>query len=113
MTAALKDEPATPFRVPSGVRLVRVDAETGRLAGPGMDAAILEAYTWPRADRNQHGAAHRAAGERQAPAPGALPQRGCRRPEVLLGRWPPGRLLGGARRAIATRPDLPTADGDE
>ncbi|MGH6917978.1 MAG: penicillin-binding transpeptidase domain-containing protein, partial [Geminicoccaceae bacterium] len=29
MTEALADQPATPFRVPPGVRLVRVDAETG------------------------------------------------------------------------------------
>jgi penicillin-binding protein 1A len=44
MEAALKDQPATPFRVPPGVRLVRVDADTGRLAGPGTPTAILEAY---------------------------------------------------------------------
>jgi penicillin-binding protein 1A len=44
MEAALKDQPATPFRVPPGVRLVRVDADTGRLAGPGTPSAILEAY---------------------------------------------------------------------
>ena len=44
MEAALKDQPATPFRVPPGVRLVRVDAGTGRLAGPGSSTAILEAY---------------------------------------------------------------------
>ncbi|HLT18898.1 MAG TPA: penicillin-binding protein 1A, partial [Thermomicrobiales bacterium] len=44
MTAALKDEPATPFRVPPGIRLVRVDAETGLLPGPTTDVAILEAY---------------------------------------------------------------------
>jgi penicillin-binding protein 1A len=44
MEAALKDQPATPFRVPPGVRLVRIDADTGRLAGPGTPTAILEAY---------------------------------------------------------------------
>jgi penicillin-binding protein 1A len=44
MEAALKDQPATPFRVPPGVRLVRVDADSGRLAGPGTPTAILEAY---------------------------------------------------------------------
>jgi penicillin-binding protein 1A len=30
--------------VPPGVRLVRVDAETGLLPGPSTDVAILEAY---------------------------------------------------------------------
>jgi penicillin-binding protein 1A len=44
MTEALADQPATPFRVPSGVRLVRVDAETGLLAGPGSGTVILEAF---------------------------------------------------------------------
>jgi penicillin-binding protein 1A len=44
MEAALEDQPATPFRVPPGVRLVRVDAETGRLPGPNTQVAILEAF---------------------------------------------------------------------
>jgi penicillin-binding protein 1A len=44
MTKALADEPATPFRVPPGVRLVRVDAETGLLPGPSTDTVILEAF---------------------------------------------------------------------
>jgi len=44
MTAALADQPATPFRVPPGVRLVRVDAETGLLPGPGSGTVILEAF---------------------------------------------------------------------
>jgi len=44
MSKALEDEPATPFRVPPGVRLVRVDAETGLLPGPSTDTAILEAF---------------------------------------------------------------------
>jgi penicillin-binding protein 1A len=43
MTDALADQPATPFRVPPGVRLVRVDAETGLLPGPGTGTVILEA----------------------------------------------------------------------
>jgi penicillin-binding protein 1A len=44
MTEALADQPATPFRVPPGVRLVRVDAETGLLRGPSTDTVILEAF---------------------------------------------------------------------
>jgi penicillin-binding protein 1A len=44
MTGALADEPATPFRVPPGVRLVRVDATTGLLPGPGTGTVILEAF---------------------------------------------------------------------
>jgi penicillin-binding protein 1A len=44
MVEALKDEPATPFRVPPGIRLVRVDYRTGERAGPGSEKVILEAF---------------------------------------------------------------------
>jgi penicillin-binding protein 1A len=44
MTEALADRSATPFRVPPGVRLVRVDAETGLLPGPSTETVILEAF---------------------------------------------------------------------
>jgi penicillin-binding protein 1A len=44
MMEALKDKPATPFRMPSGVRLVRVDPRTGRPAMPGEPKAIYEAF---------------------------------------------------------------------
>jgi len=44
MSEALAGQPATPFRVPPGVRLVRVDAGTGLLPGPGTRTAILEAF---------------------------------------------------------------------
>ena len=42
MVEALKDEPGIPFRVPSGVRLVRVDAKTGEPSTRGN--VILEAF---------------------------------------------------------------------
>jgi penicillin-binding protein 1A len=41
---ALRDAPGTPFRVPPGVRLVRVNPENGRLADPGEKKAIWEAF---------------------------------------------------------------------
>ena len=44
MAAALADQPGIPFRIPSGVRLVRIDAATGTLAGPGRRGVILEAF---------------------------------------------------------------------
>jgi len=44
MIEALKDKPATPFRVPPGIRLVRVDYMTGERAGPGAEKVILEAF---------------------------------------------------------------------
>jgi penicillin-binding protein 1A len=74
MEAALKDQPATPFRVPPGVRLVRVDADSGRLAGPGSPSAILEAYlpgTEPTASSTGRGIAPASNGTGvAAPAPG-------------------------------------------
>lgn len=44
MAEALKDENPTPFRIPEGVRLVRVDATSGLLAGAGTRNTILEAF---------------------------------------------------------------------
>ncbi|MTJ80138.1 MAG: penicillin-binding protein 1A, partial [Telmatospirillum sp.] len=44
MTEALKDKPPTPFRVPPGIRLVRVAAATGRPAQPGDANVIYEAF---------------------------------------------------------------------
>ncbi|WP_245296887.1 MULTISPECIES: penicillin-binding protein 1A [Rhodomicrobium] len=45
MKWALEDKPATPFRVPPGIKLVRIDAKTGMRAQPGAtERTILEAY---------------------------------------------------------------------
>jgi penicillin-binding protein 1A len=77
MTAALKDQPATPFRVPSGVRLVRVDAATGALPGPGTEAAILEAYMPGTEPTNGRAALRITPLENgAAPMPESLPRRG-------------------------------------
>ncbi len=44
MKEALKGQPGVPFRTPSGIRLVRVNAETGAPASPGDARVILEAF---------------------------------------------------------------------
>ncbi len=44
MKVALADKPAVPFRVPPGIKLVRVDPKTGVRAGPETQRAILEAF---------------------------------------------------------------------
>ncbi|OUS13645.1 penicillin-binding protein [Rhodospirillales bacterium 47_12_T64] len=44
MEEALKDAPATPFRVPAGIRLVRINADTGRLARPSDKNVLVEAF---------------------------------------------------------------------
>jgi penicillin-binding protein 1A len=41
---ALAEEPATPFRVPPGLKLVRVNLKTGLRAGPTDSQSILEAF---------------------------------------------------------------------
>ncbi|MGZ8309640.1 MAG: penicillin-binding protein 1A [Rhodoplanes sp.] len=41
---ALADKPAVPFRVPPGIKLIRIDATSGTRAGPGTQRAILEAF---------------------------------------------------------------------
>jgi penicillin-binding protein 1A len=44
MAAALKNQPAIPFRIPPGIELVRVNATTGQLARPGDKTVIYEAF---------------------------------------------------------------------
>jgi penicillin-binding protein 1A len=45
LKVALADKPAAPFRVPPGIKLIRVDAKTGMRAGPGASGGtILEAF---------------------------------------------------------------------
>ena len=44
MEHALRGKPAIPFRIPSGVRHVRINVETGRPARPGDKQVILEAF---------------------------------------------------------------------
>ena len=44
MAAALAGAPAIPFRVPPGIRLVRINGKTGQLARPGDRGVFLEAF---------------------------------------------------------------------
>ncbi|WP_349367332.1 penicillin-binding protein 1A [Salinarimonas sp.] len=44
MKMALADEPATPFRVPPGIKLIPVNATSGLRAGAGEGSVILEAF---------------------------------------------------------------------
>ncbi|MBI3709153.1 MAG: penicillin-binding protein 1A [Proteobacteria bacterium] len=44
MGEALKEQPVIPFRVPPGIRLVRVNPTNGQLARPGERDAIWEAF---------------------------------------------------------------------
>jgi penicillin-binding protein 1A len=40
----LADKPAIPFRVPPGIKLIRVNVKTGMRASPGDPQVILEAF---------------------------------------------------------------------
>ena len=44
MKVALADKPGVPFRVPAGIKLIRVDPKTGMRASPGGGSVILEAF---------------------------------------------------------------------
>lgn len=44
MERALADRPAVPFRIPPGIRHVRIDPRSGKLASPDQKYAILEAF---------------------------------------------------------------------
>ncbi len=44
MKDALGDEPPVPFRIPPGIKLVRVDLRTGMRAGPDDSQSIVEAF---------------------------------------------------------------------
>jgi penicillin-binding protein 1A len=45
MKLALADKPATPFKIPAGIKLIRVDAKNGARAAPGQNSGtILEAF---------------------------------------------------------------------
>ena len=44
MELAMADQPPVPFRIPRGIRMVRIDAKTGRLPEPSTERMILEAF---------------------------------------------------------------------
>lgn len=74
MGQALKGQPPVPFRTPPGVSIVKVDAETGLLPGPGTREVIAEAFLpgtepWARSGAGDGGGAD---GYAQRPA-GAAP----------------------------------------
>ncbi len=76
MAGALKDKPATAFRIPPGIRLVRVNAATGQPARPGDRTVIYEAFkpgTEPNGDSvvlGGQGSSEPGAGTTPTGAPG-------------------------------------------
>ena len=113
MEAALEDQPATPFRVPPGVRLVRVDAATGLLAGPntrGRDPRGVSARH--RADPGQHGPAPGACGRSGGGAGPGAERAPERRP--VLGPAAGGRVADPVRPCYRRPPESdPEPDGEQ
>ncbi|MGE5158961.1 MAG: penicillin-binding protein 1A [Gemmatimonas sp.] len=76
---ALADKPAIPFKVPAGIKLIRVDANSGMRAAPGQTSGtILEAFkpgTAPPDNYAVVGAADVDNGRMMAP-PGMVPDAG-------------------------------------
>lgn len=44
MAEALADQPPVPFRIPPGVRMVRIDSQTGALPSGGSEKILVEAF---------------------------------------------------------------------
>jgi penicillin-binding protein 1A len=76
MKFALADKPATPFKIPTGIKMVRVDPKTGMRAGPG-DKAILEYFKPGTAPPDNYSAIGVADVDgRIPPPPGMVPDAG-------------------------------------
>ncbi|KWV54225.1 penicillin-binding protein [Bradyrhizobium macuxiense] len=91
---ALADKPPTPFKVPAGIKLIRVDAKTGMRAGPGDSGnTILEAFkpgTAPPDNYSVIGVAD--ADGRAPPPPGPQPSQGQQPDGGFFGRPGTGGL---------------------
>ena len=74
MKVALADKPAVPFRVPPGIKLIRVDLKTGQRAGPGSEKVILEAFKPGTAPPDNYSVVgYGNEQQQQEPAPGRAP----------------------------------------
>ncbi len=96
LKVALKDKPPTPFRVPPGIKLIRVNASSGTRAGSGEGGGtILEAFkpgTAPPTPTSPRPPA-RPPPSRRMPAPPPRPA-GCTEQESSRRRSrPTGRLF--------------------
>ncbi|MAL79601.1 MAG: penicillin-binding protein [Sneathiella sp.] len=68
MAAALQDQPATPFRVPEGIRLVRINEQTGEPARRGDKNVIWEAFKATTGSLSSRGVLDGSEGGGFAPA---------------------------------------------
>ena len=73
--AALADKPAVPFRVPPGIRFVRIERESGSLPGSGNDDVIVEAFL-PGTEPTQRAALNESVGPEGTVESGEVPFEG-------------------------------------
>jgi len=66
---ALADKPAIPFKVPAGIKLVRVDPKSGMRAGPGS-GGLLEAFKPGTAPPDNYSVIGVADADGRMPQPG-------------------------------------------
>ncbi|MFG1352054.1 penicillin-binding protein 1A [Xanthobacter autotrophicus] len=70
MKVAIADRPAIPFRVPAGIKLVRIDRKSGQRAGAG-DSSILEAFKPGTAPPDGYSVAGYSGTDAASPEPSA------------------------------------------
>ncbi|HYC13672.1 MAG TPA: penicillin-binding protein, partial [Stellaceae bacterium] len=95
MGAALASVPNTPFRIPPGIRMVRVNASTGQLAKPGDKPVIYEAFK-PGTE---------PTGEEPVPVIGAVTDPDSEAP----GDAPAVSVAGGGSQSVPSMPGVPGA----
>ena len=74
MERAFREIPAEPFKVPSGITLVKVDLETGLPATGDTKEIILEAYTDGNAPAPMEKLSPRKEGPSSGPQTRILPE---------------------------------------
>ncbi|HEY6026652.1 MAG TPA: penicillin-binding protein 1A [Pseudolabrys sp.] len=98
MKVALADKPAVPFRVPPGIKLVRVNLKTGARAAPGDQKVILEAFKPGTAPPDSYSVVGYGG-----PADGGGPNGGGS-PGII-----PGQQQGGRAWGVGVSPDADRA----
>ncbi len=71
MLEAMKDKPATPFRIPPDIKLVRVNHDSGTIAWSDAPGTILEAFK--KKDDTHGGRYQNPDAQVQTPSPDAVP----------------------------------------
>jgi penicillin-binding protein 1A len=75
---ALADKPPTPFKIPAGIKLIRVDSKSGMRVGPGEGGRgiILEAFKPGTAPPDNYSVIGVADADGRMMPPGAMPDAG-------------------------------------